>query len=303
MTEIATRLSEIAEPFSALIVDQWGVMHNGYRACPEAVRALAEAKQRGKTIVTLSNSSKPRRLAKKMLDELGFEQGVHYDHIVTSGADMRDHIRNPQDDFYRSLPKSPRLFVLATYDGDLAVLDGLPCETTRDLEEADGMIITGLREGECVEDFHDLLDRARTRDLPLICPNADRWVAMPDGRLHPCAALVAEAYAERGGRIRLHGKPDAHIYYSCFRLARLENSQNFMAQNFMAKDFLAIGDSLPNDIGGAINARCGASVLITDGIHRAELADGGGGIDARKLGALVAKTGIEPTYAMTELRW
>ena len=59
---------------------------------------------------------------------------------------MRDHIREPQDDFYRSLPTRPRLFVLATYDGDLALLDGLPCETTRNLEEADGMIITGLIE-------------------------------------------------------------------------------------------------------------------------------------------------------------
>ena len=297
MTKIVTRLSEIADPFPALIVDQWGVMHNGYRAFPDAARALAEAKQRGKTVVTLSNSSKPRRLAKKMLDALGFEQGVHYDHIVTSGADMRDHLRDPQDDFYRSLPKKPRLFVLATYDGDLALLDGLPCSTTRDFEEADGMIITGLKNGERVEDFDDLLEQALLRDLPLICPNADRWVAMPDDSLHPCAAQVAEAYAEKGGRIRLHGKPDAHIYYSCFRLAGLlagfEDSQNF----------LAIGDSLENDIGGAKNARCGASVLVAGGIHRAELLDGEGGIDAQKLGALVEKTGIEPTYTMTELRW
>ena len=199
MTKIATQLSEIAEPFPALIVDQWGVMHDGYRAFPEAARALSEAKRHGKIVVTLSNSSKPRRLAKEMLDGLGFLQGVHYDHIVTSGADMRDHLLAPKDDFYRSLPESPRLYVLATYDGDLALLDGLPCETTRDLDAADGMIVTGLMEGESPEDFHDLLDRARVRDLPLICPNADRWVAMPCGRLHPCAALVAEAYAERGG--------------------------------------------------------------------------------------------------------
>ncbi len=292
MTEIATRLGEIAEPFPALIVDQWGVMHDGCHALPGAMHALSDAKRRGKSIVTLSNSSKPRHLAKKMLDDLGFLQGVHYDHIVTSGADMRDHIRDPQDDFYRALPERPRLFVLATYDGDLALLDGLPCETTHDLEEADGMMITGLKEGESPEDFHDLLDRARMRDLPLICPNADRWVAMPCGRLHPCAALVAEAYAERGGRVRLHGKPDAHIYYSCFRLAGLKDS----------RDFLAIGDSLNNDIGGAINAKCGASVLIAGGIHRAELLDEGGEIDARKLAALVEKTGIEPTYAMAELR-
>ncbi len=293
MTEIATGLSDIAEPFPALIVDQWGVMHNGYRAFPEALRALGEAKQRGKTVVTLSNSSKPRCLAHEMLDNLGFEQGVHYDHIVTSGADMRDHLLEPQDDFYRSLPERPRLFVLATYDGDLAVLDGLPCSTTRDLEEADGMIITGLKEGETPEDFYDLLDRARVKDLPLICPNADRWVAMPDGRLHPCAALVAEAYAERGGRIRLHGKPDAHIYHSCFRLAGRKDSG----------DFLAIGDSLQNDIGGAVNARCGGSVLIAGGIHRAELLDREEKIDTHKLDALVKKTGIKPTYAMTELRW
>ena len=297
MTEIATRLSEIAEPFPALIVDQWGVMHNGYRAFPEALRALDEAKRRGKTIVTLSNSSKPRHLAKETLGHLGFEQGVHYDHIVTSGADMqdhlRDHLRAPQDDFYRHLPERPRFFILATYDGDLALLDGLPCETTRDLDEADGMIITGLQEGEKPEDFDDLLDRARVRDLPLICPNADRWVAMPDGRLHPCAALVAEAYAKKGGRIRLHGKPDEHIYHSCFRLAGRKDSG----------DFLAIGDSLKNDIGGAVNAKCGASVLIANGIHRAELLDGQGGVDRHKLSAFVEKTEIEPTYAMAELRW
>ena len=302
MTKIITHIRDIVEPFSAIIVDQWGVMHDGHRASANAMVALEEIHRLGKPIISLSNSSRPRDESKVMLDRLGFEQGRHYDHIITSGADMQDQLLEPRDEFYKALPSNPRLFVLATFDGDLSLLRNIPCSLTYELEDADAMIITGLAKGqgkgEKLRALEDTLARALRMDIPLICPNADMAVALPDGSLHPCAGVIAKYYEQEGGRVRLHGKPDPHIYYSCFTFA--EGMKRASGENV-----LAIGDSLANDIQGAHNANCAASLFIASGIHRHDLGlqRNDDEINAKKLNELTERVNIVPTFAMNELLW
>ncbi len=304
MTEIITRIRDIVKPFDTIIVDQWGVMHNGRKASQNTKLALLKIKKLGKCIVTLSNSSKPRRETKMMLDALGFEQGQHYDHIVTSGADMQDQMLEPKDEFYQALPKNPRLFVLATYDGDLSLLQNMPCRVVENLEQADALIITGLAygqgEGEKLAKLKAILAIAKVKNLPLICPNADMAVAMPDGSIHPCAGVIAKYYAQQGGRVRMHGKPDPHIYYSCFRLAAEK-----IPINKSAEKCLAIGDSLANDIKGAQNAKCNASLFVASGIHQhdLEMQKINESINPQRLEKLTNRFNITPTFAINEVCW
>ena len=304
MTEIITRIRDIVKPFDTIIVDQWGVMHNGQKASQNTKHALLESKKLGKCVVTLSNSSKPRRESKMMLDALGFEQGQHYDHIVTSGADMQDQLLEPKDEFYKALPKNPRLFVLATYDGDLSLFKNMPCRVVENLEQADALIITGLAQGQGggkkLARLEAILAVAKEKNLPLICPNADMAVAMSDGSIHPCAGVIAKYYAQQGGKVRMHGKPDPHIYYSCFRLAAAK-----IPLNKSAEKCLAIGDSLANDIKGAQNAKCGASLFVASGIHQhdLEMQKNDENINGQKLKKLTSRVNIIPTFAINEVCW
>ena len=54
-----TGLSEIAERYDGLILDLWGVMHDGQAPFPGVIECLTRLKSGGKRIVVLSNA--PRR--------------------------------------------------------------------------------------------------------------------------------------------------------------------------------------------------------------------------------------------------
>ena len=60
MTQIVSTLAEISDRYKALFVDLWGCVHNGITAYPEAVAALQAYRQRGGTVVLVTNSPKPR---------------------------------------------------------------------------------------------------------------------------------------------------------------------------------------------------------------------------------------------------
>lgn len=56
--EIAEGLKGLAELFDVLLIDQWGVMHDGHAPYPGAVECMRELQRLGKHIILLSNSSK-----------------------------------------------------------------------------------------------------------------------------------------------------------------------------------------------------------------------------------------------------
>ena len=49
-------LKDIINEFDTFILDQWGVLHNGGDAFPNAIEALAFLKQHDKKVVNLPNS-------------------------------------------------------------------------------------------------------------------------------------------------------------------------------------------------------------------------------------------------------
>ena len=53
-------IGAFADRYEGFLLDQWGVIHDGRRALPEAVAALAELKRRNKRLVVLSNSGPAR---------------------------------------------------------------------------------------------------------------------------------------------------------------------------------------------------------------------------------------------------
>ena len=66
---------------------------------------------------------------------------------------------------------------------------------------ADFVLCTGPLEDHASLDRHEpVLAQCRARGLPMLCANPDLWVMRGEHRL-VCAGLIAQRYAELGGRV------------------------------------------------------------------------------------------------------
>jgi len=77
-------LHAIIDQYDVFLIDQFGVLHDGTVAYPASLDALEFLRQRGKTVVVLSNSGKRSSVNIARLQSLGFAQSG-FDHVVTSG--------------------------------------------------------------------------------------------------------------------------------------------------------------------------------------------------------------------------
>jgi HAD superfamily hydrolase (TIGR01459 family) len=289
MAEILTGIAPIAQNYRALIVDLWGVLHDGATAFPGAQAALAGAMAAGIKVQLLSNAPRPVAPVVVRLGELGYP-AESYTSLMTSGEATWRMLVARSDPFFAGLGR--RVFFLGAAK-DRMMLDGAYATPVDSLAEADFILNTGADFGATLAQYEDLLQTARGLSLPMVCANPDR-VVIHHGVREICAGTLAERYAEIGGRVREIGKPHGEVYRLCLD-----------ALGLPAKDVLAIGDSLTTDIAGA--AAFGMdSVLVADGIFAEPLgvAPGGPGLSAGAVTKLATSLGVAgPTYALPHLAW
>ncbi|CAI7780071.1 unnamed protein product [Closterium sp. NIES-54] len=86
-------LKELVETgkYEAWILDQFGVLHDGKKAYPQAIEALRQLAASGAKVVLLSNSSRRVEVASKKLPSLGFDPSL-FCGIVTSGEITHRHL-------------------------------------------------------------------------------------------------------------------------------------------------------------------------------------------------------------------
>ena len=247
-----SRLDEIIDDYDVILSDVWGVVHNGEWAFEEASAALIRAREKGKAVVLITNSPRPHADVIIQLAGLGVPENA-WDRVVTSGDVTRDLIS--------AAPK--RIFHIGS-DRDLSLYDGTGAELTEE-QEAQAIVCTGLfdDETETPDDYAELLERLRSRNLPFICANPD-IVVERGTRMIWCAGAIARAYGLLGGRTLVAGKPHTPIYELALREAR-----EVTGQPLDSKRVLAIGDGLLTDVKGAVNQ--GLDLLyVSSGIHAKE---------------------------------
>src|SRR5215213_5303041 len=182
------RLSDLVDGVEVILSDIWGVVHNGLESFPEACEALHTFRQRGGTVILVTNAPRPADSVQRQLRKLGVADET-YDAIVSSG----DLTRN----FVADHP-GKKIFWIGP-ERDSSIHRGLDA-VMAPLEQADYIICTGLfdDETESPEDYRAMMLQAREHKLPLICANPDIVVERGD-RLIYCAGAVAELYRELGG--------------------------------------------------------------------------------------------------------
>lgn len=269
-------IAPIAGRYDGLILDLWGVLHDGAHPMPGAVEALHHLREAGKRIVILSNA--PRRAAPviERIGEIGIARGL-YDELLSSGEAAWRWLK-------QGGPGGRRLYPIMARR-DASMLDGLDFEIATTIEAADFILNTGVESANNkVEDFEGALRAGAGRGLPMVCANPD-LVVIHHGRREICAGAIAQRYEELGGSVQYFGKPHAPIYRDCFDLLGVSDRRRI----------LAVGDSLRTDIAGA-NAAGIDGLLVLGGIHQEELTGG-------DLESVIRRQGVIPSAAVPVFRW
>lgn len=281
--EIIENVDALAEKYPVILSDVWGVVHNGIEAFRPAVDALLRMKQQGKAVVLITNAPRPHGPVEEQLRSLGVPDEA-YDCVVTSGDVTRDLIS-----------AGPRKIFHIGPDRDMTLYDGLDVEVVEEFEAA-GVVCTGLYDDntETPDDYAELLQRLRARNLPFICANPDIVVERGDTMIY-CAGALARDYGQLGGRTLIAGKPHYPIYD-----ASLAAAAKVLGREVGVKDALAIGDGVMTDVKGAANM--GIDLLfVTDGIHAAEYGENGKP-EAGRVVQFLEGHGFNPVAATVRLR-
>ena len=258
MTRAISGLSEIADLFDAVLIDQFGVLHDGMTAFPGTRSCLDALAAQQVPMVAVTNSGKPASSNLDRLEALGFARHL-FAGVITSGAMTRDLV----SDWIAEgrLTARPRALILSR-GGDGGVLDGLADVVPDPLvpgaldPEPDVVLIAGV-DPENVDRavYRELLGPLAARGVPAICANPDHTIYTASGPdFGP--GLVANDYAAAGGSVVVVGKPGAPMF-----TAGLEALGSPAADRV-----LMIGDSPLHDIAGALAVGC-KTLLIRTGVQ------------------------------------
>lgn len=239
-------LQTIVANYDALLVDLWGVIHDGTALYPGVLEALAWLHAQDKPVVFLSNAPRVAEKARAVLDRLGIPR-AHYRDVVTSGQVAHELLRDDTDWL------GNRYYYLGPSKDEDIVADLAEYIRVERAEDAQFILNTGYAyDFQPHEEILPLLNQLRAFDLPLLCVNPDHEVVKIDGTQQLCAGRVADAYADMGGAVEYVGKPFDDVYDYAISLLGTDR-------------VLCVGDNPLTDILGAQEANLD-SLLITGGI-------------------------------------
>ena len=277
----------------ALLLDQWGVLHDGHQPYPGALDCLRRLREAGLSIVIVSNSGKSGAENARLIERMGFDRDL-FDAVVSAGDDLRDGLLNPDTE---AEPHPGHRCLLLSRDEDRHLADGLGLEvltdSQADVDHADFLLLMSMdAPRQSVQGWEPLLRSAAARSLPMICGNPDLARVTPDGTLLEAPGLVARRYEELGGNVRLHGKPHSRIYRTCLRHLTCDQDR-----------VVAVGDSLHHDILGANNAGI-RSLLVVGGVHLEAFGCRFGELpDARRAEQVFDREGARPDLIAPAFIW
>ncbi|ESW65996.1 TIGR01459 family HAD-type hydrolase [Mesorhizobium sp. C280B] len=279
-------IAAVVQKYRSVVLDVWGVLHDGKVAFPHAIAAMTALRNGQRDICLLSNSPRRAYQVAQHLESMGIEPS-QYNYIVTSGELVYKALGNAADNWHRAL--AARYFHIGPSElsGLLRGLDRFEVFSPRD---ADFILTTG-ESTQPPDEVAALLKECALRKIPMVCANPDLVVLVGD-QLVACAGAVAEQYEALGGEVFYHGKPYSSAYQLALDLLGYERHE-----------VLAVGDSLRTDVAGGRNE--GMDVLfIASGIHK----DAADHFKVDKfpsalLQQFIAGKPVVPTFAASLFRW
>lgn len=273
-----------------MFCDLWGCLHNGIDVFPEAAAALEAFRDKGGTVVFLTNAPRSRHEVEKQLASIGAPREC-WDTIATSGDSARLAM-------FQGVVGHKVYFIGTDFDlpffEPLKLLENCPEITRVPLAEAEGVVCTGPENALADPDVYrpDFLF-AKQHGLKLLCANPDIVVDRGETR-EWCAGALAKLYAEMGGESLYFGKPHPPVY----DLARRRLTE--IGRHVPDTRILAIGDGIHTDVKGAIGEDIDA-LFVTGGLAAAETKTAQSP-EPEALNTFLQKEMMSPRYAIGMLR-
>lgn len=231
-------LADIVSQFDAMLIDQFGVIHDGQKLYPGAFQALLELRARHVPVIIMTNSGKRSSANRERLRKMGIPREFFVD-AVSSGEVA-----------YQSLDRGKKTFVIGKRGDDygLAEISIVP-----EIEDAELLLIIGSNAPDTtLGEYEKLLTGIH---VPAICCNPDKQMLTPFG-LQSAPGAIAALYESMGGKVTWIGKPFAGIY---------QHALHVLDQ---PKRVLCIGDSAEHDVAGGRAAGL-ATLLVQQGLSAA----------------------------------
>lgn len=247
-------LEAVFHEADAVLLDQFGTLHDGTTLYPGVTDALARLRAAGKRIVILSNSGRRSGPNIARLSRIGLPAD-YYDGFLSSG-EVAWHLMAQRK--HPGVANAQRCLVLSRGADDEA-LAGLDLDQTEDAATADLILLLGSEADRIgLHAYRDRLAPAARRGILCLCGNPDRTMVLPDGAFAPAAGRIAEVYAEMGGPVLWIGKPGAAIYDAAFTML-----QPMLGGIIDRTRIWAVGDSIEHDVTGAAAQGCRSLLVMT----------------------------------------
>lgn len=270
-------LTNIYDKYDVILLDLWGVVHDGLELYPGVQDTLIQLKKAGKKVIMLSNAPRRSEKVKARLKELGIDKTL-YDEVVTSGEVGVRWLAEGK-------AKWGKNYYYLGDEKDADVINGMDYQRASSPENADFLLNVGFGANNTqLSESLPVLKDCKKNNLPMLCLNPDLEVVKMNGDRHPCAGALAREYEKMGGAVEWFGKPYSNVYERCVELL-----------GSVSKDrMLMVGDSLETDIPGAKKFGID-SILITGGLLKNET--------LQKITALCAEKNLDPTYVIPGFQW
>ena len=285
-------LREIFNNYDTFILDQWGVMHDGYSGFDLAIKCIDQLRLNDKNLIIVSNSSKKKEITKKNLNKLGFHKN-DFVKIMTSGEMIWNSLRN--NNFLTKNNIGMDCFHIHNKENNEEKNFLIGLEKFNFVEKIDNAsFILGCTPFKKynLTDYIPILLKAKKNNLPFICANPDfEYFDSKSNSLVFCMGTIAELYKNIGGNVLVLGKPSIEIYE--------ESVSNIL--NLDKNKILAIGDSLDHDIVGASNFGIDNLFITSTGIHKDSFNFDNIMCEDNK--KIFKNLGFKPTFISSDLRF
>jgi HAD superfamily hydrolase (TIGR01459 family) len=264
-------LSQVQSKYDTFFIDLWGVIHNGIKLYPEAIKTLENLNKLNKRFVLMSNAPRPSKDVKKFLAKLKMRKNLTKNVFTSGEAALRSLKKNIYGkNFYHLGPNRDRGLFMGFE------------KNKKKINKAEFILCTGFLDNhETSFRYYKNLLKKYTH-LKMICTNPDIIVHRGNKQEY-CAGKLAQIFKSLGGDVVYFGKPYPEIYKFCTK---------------KKEKILVIGDNIRTDICGANNMKFD-SLLITDGVHKKEFLN----LSIKKYGKVLKRYGIKTNYYQERLIW
>ncbi|HEX5797279.1 MAG TPA: TIGR01459 family HAD-type hydrolase [Candidatus Saccharimonadales bacterium] len=277
---IISGISEIIQNYDYLLIDQWGVIHDGNNLYEGVNECLENIKANKKHSIIITNSSRNKRTNQNLMANLNCNISLFSD-VFTSADMLTMHMQN--DEEFR------KVYFVAE-DEDLSVVENIINRQVENVEDSDAVVLLRVKPENEISVHDYWMKAAINKNIPLIVPTRDKSTVRTNG-IFKGLDKICHKYESNGGQVVNFGKPEKYIYEHCMYKFKINSP----------KTVLAIGDQYFSDCVGAFTQGFD-TLLVTTGaaFDNFNMLDN----STNKLCETIKGRSLDiPTYICESFRW